>query len=112
MQPKTKSMQDNFIFPNDLQQHIVERLQNIRTDADILRTDDSGYYTGRIKDIKFKGTDHSVMSFKLDGRTVNNIVLTESLQMMLDLGEVTIYQLAVHHCLSNDKRGAVQPTLF
>jgi hypothetical protein len=52
------------------------------------------------------------MAFKLDGKTVNNIVLTEIQQMMLDLGEVTIFQLAVHHCLSNDKRRAVQPTLF
>ena len=79
---------DGFIFPDDLQAHLYRQLHDERTESDTLRADDGGFFDGRISDVKFKGTHDYVMSFRLDGRGMKNVILSAWQKSTLDLGRL------------------------
>ena len=103
---------DGFIFPDDLQAHLYRQLHDERTESDTLRADDGGFFDGRISVVKFKGTHDYVMSFRLDGRGMKNVILSAWQKSTLDLGEVTAHQLAVHFCMHSAGGFTRQRRLF
>ena len=102
----------SFTFPDDLQRHLYGELQAVIGADDVLKTDEHGHFKGRISDIRFKGRGDSVMSFRLDGKPVRDVVLTRWQKLLLDVGEVTVYQLAVHHLQFSSCGFPRQRTLF
>ena len=103
---------DSFIFPDDLQKHLIAQLHDGRTGFDTLKADADGLFDGRISDAGFKGADGMRMSFRLDGKPVKGVILSDWQKRMLDAGEVTVLQLAVHFCMSGRCGFARQRGLF
>lgn len=103
---------DGFIFPDDLQAHMAEQLQAARTEYDTLRVDTGGVFAGRISDARFRGANGLSLSFRLDGKPVTGVVLSAWQKSMLDLGLVTVYQLAVHFCMHSGHGFSQQRRLF
>lgn len=105
-------MQNDFIFPDDLQKEAVQKARALQQECDTLKTDPHGFFEGRITDIKFKGSDGSVMSFRLDGKPTKDMPMSVWQMAMMDTGQITAYQLAVHFCQCSGNGFPQQRTLF